>query len=160
MSTQPTSSSPQSSTPAVRGEPSSAGGGGLLTPQGTTTISDGVVSKIAEMAAREVRGVHELSGGVSGALRRLTPGMEERGSGADVEVGRKEAIVDLNLVVDYGVSIPQVSQAVRENVIDRIEYMSGLLVKEVNIDVSDLFFVEEARLRAQQRDREGGSRVE
>ena len=87
MSTQPTSSSPQSSTPAVRGEPSSAGGAGLLTPQGTTTISDGVVSKIAEMAAREVRGVHELSGGVSGALRRLTPGMEERGSGADVDMG-------------------------------------------------------------------------
>ena len=160
MSTQQTSSSPPSSTPAVRESPSSAGGGGLLTPQGSTSISDGVVSKIAEMAAREVRGVHELSGGVGGALRRLTPGMEERGSGADVEVGRREAIVDLNLVVDYGVSIPQVSQAVRENVIDRIEYMTGLQVKEVNIDVSDLFFVEEARLRAQQREREGGARVE
>jgi uncharacterized alkaline shock family protein YloU len=161
MSTQQTRSSPQSSTPAVREDPSSgAGGGGLLTSKGTTSISDSVVSKIAEMAAREVRGVHQLSGGVGGALRRLTPGMEERGSGADVEVGRREAIVDLNLVVDYGVSIPQVSQAVRENVIDRIEYMSGLQVKEVNIDVSDLFFVEEERLRTQQREREGGSRVE
>ena len=160
MSTQQSGASPQSSSPAVREGPSSAGGGGLLTPKGSTSISDGVVSKIAEMAAREVRGVHELSGGVGGALRRLTPGMEERGSGADVEVGRREAIVDLNLVIDYGVSIPQVSEAVRENVIDRIEYMTGLQVKEVNIDVSDLFFVEEERLRTQQREREGVSRVE
>ena len=159
MSTQQTSSSPQSTSPTVREGPVSAGGG-LITPQGSTSISDGVVSKIAEMAAREVRGVHDLSGGVGGALRRLTPGVDERGSGADVEVGRKEAIVDLNLVVDYGVSIPQVSQAVRENVIDRIEYMTGLQVKEVNIDVSDLFFVEEERRRTQQREREGVPRVE
>jgi len=119
-----------------------------------------VVSKVAEMAAREIRGVHDLSGGVGGALRRLTPGMDERGSGADVEVGKKEAIVDLNLVVDYGVSIPQVAEAVRENVIDRIQYMTGLRVKEVNIDVSDLFFVEEERRRVQQHEREQTALVE
>jgi uncharacterized alkaline shock family protein YloU len=160
MSTQKTSSSPQSLSSEAGDGPSSAGGGGLITPQGSTSISDSVVSKIAEMAAREVRGIHDLSGGVGGALRRLTPGVDERGAGADVEVGRKEAIVDLNLVVDYGVSIPQVSQAVRENVIDRIEYMTGLQVKEVNIDVSDLFFVEEERRRAQEREREGATRVE
>ncbi len=152
--------STQTTAPARRGAGGAAPGEGLVTPQGTTSIADGVVSKVAEMAAREIRGVHDLSGGVGGALRRLTPGMDERGSGADVEVGKKEAIVDLNLVVDYGVSIPQVAEAVRENVIDRIQYMTGLRVKEVNIDVSDLFFVEEERRRVQQHEREQTTSVE
>ncbi len=140
---------------------SGAGGpGGLVTPKGTTTISDAVVSKVAEIAAREVRGVHELSGGIGGTLRRLAPGMDDRGSGAEVEVGRKEALIELNIIVDYGVSIPQVAEQVRENVIDRVEYTTGLQVKEVNIDVNDIFFVEEERRRVQQSERENRPSVE
>lgn len=146
--------------PASRERNTAADEGALITPTGATTISDGVVSKVAEMAAREVRGVHELAGGVGGTLRRLTPGIDDRGAGASVEVGRKEAIIDLDVVVDYGVSIPQVAQSVRENVIDRVEYMTGLQVKEVNIDVTDLFFVEEERRRTQERDRDTAPRVE
>lgn len=133
---------------------------GLVTSKGTTTIADAVVSKIAEMAAREVRGVHDLSGGIGGTLRRLAPGMDERGSGASVEVGRKEAIIELDVVVDYGVSIPQLAQQVRANVTDRIEHMTGLMVKEVNIDVSDLYFAEEERRRSQERVRQETPRVE
>lgn len=122
-------------------------GAELSSAQGSTTINDAVVSKVAELAAREVRGVHELrGGGVGGTLRRLTPGADQRGSSASVEVGEKETIVELNLVVDYGVSIPQVAEAVRSNVIERVEYTTGLQVKEVNIDVSDLYFPEEDRL--------------
>jgi uncharacterized alkaline shock family protein YloU len=137
-----------------------APGNGLATDHGNTTISDDVVSKVAEMSAREIRGVHDLSGGVAGTLRRLTPGFDERGAGASVEVGEKETVVDLNLVVDYGVSIPQLADAVRENVIDRVEYTTGLRVKEVNIDVSDLFFVEEERRKQAQSEREQTPRVQ
>ena len=142
-------------------------GNDLVTPQGTTTIADGVVAKIAEAAAREVRGVHELSSGLGGALRRLAPGVSERGSAASVEVGQREAIVDLELVVDYGISIPQTTTAVRQNVISRLQQMTGLTVKEVNIEVSDLFFAEEERAtqaeRSQREARSGestGSKVE
>lgn len=142
------------------GVATSGGAQALASSKGTTTIADPVVSKVAEIAAREVRGVHDLSGGIGGTLRRLTPGVEERGGNASVEVGRKEAIVDLDLIVDYGVSIPQVAEQVRENVIDRIEYTTGLVVKEVNIEVTDLFFVEEERRRSQQRERDDTPRVE
>lgn len=132
----------------------------LDSDEGTTSIADAVVSKVAEIAAREIRGVHDLRSGVGGTLRRLTPGMDQRGGGPSVEVGRKEAIVDLDLIVDYGQSIPEVASAVRENVIDRVNYMTGLTVKEVNIDVTDLYFAEEERRKQAEKSQQQQPRVE
>ena len=57
-----------------------------------------------------------------------------------VEVGEREAAVDLTLVIEYGESIPQVSEAVRNNVIKRVEGITGLSVTEVNVEVNDLYF--------------------
>jgi uncharacterized alkaline shock family protein YloU len=155
MSTTATPNLPSTTRPPDAGKTE-----GLSSDHGSTTIADEVVSKVAEMAAREVRGVHELAGGIGGRLRRLTPGFDERGAGASVEVGEKETIVDLDLVVDYGVSIPQLSSAVRDNVIDRLEFITGLRVKEVNLEITDLFFVEEERRKEAQKSREHTSRVE
>jgi uncharacterized alkaline shock family protein YloU len=119
----------------------------LVTEQGRTTIADVVVSKIAGVAAREVPGVHELvtqgvGGAVSGLAQRMT-GADTRSQGVNVEVGEREAAIDLRLTVDYGVSIPQVAEAVRRNIMSRLEAMTGLIVKEVNIDVTDVYFPEE-----------------
>jgi uncharacterized alkaline shock family protein YloU len=120
----------------------------LITEQGKTTIADGVVAKIAGIAAQEVPGVHELvaqgaGATIAGMTQRMTGG-DTRAQGVTVEVGEREAAVDLTLTVDYGVSIPQVAEAVRRNVMARIETMTGLRVKEVNIAVTDLYFPEEA----------------
>jgi uncharacterized alkaline shock family protein YloU len=119
----------------------------LVTEQGKTTIADVVVSKIAGIGPREVPGVHELvtqgvGGAVSGLAQRVT-GADTRSQGVNVEVGEREAAIDLRLTVDYGVSIPQVAEAVRRNIMSRLEAMTGLIVKEVNIDVTDLYFPEE-----------------
>lgn len=111
--------------------------------KGKTHIANGVVAKIAGIAAREIEGVHELSSsGLSNLATRITRG-DTRATGVSVEVGEREAAVDLAAVMEYGVSIPQVAEAVRRNVMDRIHEMTGLLVKEVNIDVSDLYFPED-----------------
>lgn len=112
----------------------------LASDHGKTVIAEGVVSRVADMAAREVRGVHSLSGGMSTRLRRFTPGVGESNRAAAVEVGERETIVALDLIVEYGVSIPQLAEAVRGNVIERVEFTTGLTVKEVNIEVSDLHF--------------------
>lgn len=117
----------------------------LTTEHGRTVIAENVVARVADLAAREIRGVHSLSGGVGSRLRRLTPGIGESNRAAAVEVGEKEAIVALDLVVEYGVSIPQLAEAVRTNVIERVEFTTGLIVKEVNIEVSDLYFPEGER---------------
>jgi uncharacterized alkaline shock family protein YloU len=120
----------------------------LVTEQGKTTIADVVVARIAGIAAREVPGVHELvtqgvGGAVTGLAQRVT-GTDTRSQGVNVEVGERETAIDLRLTVDYGVSIPQVAEAVRRNIMSRLEAMTGLVVKEVNIDVTDLYFPEEA----------------
>jgi uncharacterized alkaline shock family protein YloU len=116
--------------------------GPLQSERGQTTIEDAVVTKVASTAAREVRGVHDLGGGVVRAMAPITQrvGVDERTQGVSVDVGEREAAVDLTVVIDYGESIPRVSQAVRDNVIRRIEGIIGLSVTEVNVTVNDLYF--------------------
>ncbi len=117
------------------------GPGGLQTEKGQTTIADPVVTKVAGIAAREVGGVYQLGGGVARALGAVTnrlPGGDSTTQGVSVEVGEKEAAVDLTVVVEYGESIPRVAQQIRENVVRRIEGITGLTVTEVNVAVNDL----------------------
>ncbi|WP_067828856.1 Asp23/Gls24 family envelope stress response protein [Nocardia inohanensis] len=125
----------------------SANTGDLVTDQGTTSIADIVVQKIAGLAAREVRGVHALGGGAArafGAIRDRIPGASASvGQGVSVEVGEKQAAVDLELVVEYGVAIAEMAKAVRRNVITAIEQMTGLEVVEVNINVNDVYIPED-----------------
>ena len=138
-------------TPAASIAPRAPGGGTggaqLTTEHGRTTIADVVVAKIAGLAAREVTGVHDLlpqgaGGAIAGLAQRVT-GSDARAQGVNVEVGEREAAVDLRMTVDYGVSIHQVAEAVRQNVIARVQGMTGLAVREVNVAVDDLFFPED-----------------
>ena len=116
----------------------------LKTERGTTTIQDGVVSKVAGIAAQEVDGVR-MGGGASqavGSIMSAVPGVSSasQSQGVSVEVGEVEAAVDLNLIVEYGRTIHQIAEAVRNNVIRRVENLVGLRVTEVNISVTDIFF--------------------
>jgi len=117
-------------------------GSPLVSSQGKTTIADTVVSKIAGIAAREVSGVYALGGGASrvvGALRERIPGANVNHSqGVSVEVGEKQAAVDLDIVAEYGVSIADLATGLRRNVITAIERMTGLEVTEVNVTVHDI----------------------
>ncbi len=116
-------------------------GGGDPATRGRTTISDGVVEKIAGMAARDVVGVHAMGSGLSrtfGAMRDRVPGAKSVTRGVKAEVGEVQTALDLEIVVEYGVSIADVARAVRENVIAAVERMTGLEVVEVNIAVGDV----------------------
>ncbi|MEU3182623.1 Asp23/Gls24 family envelope stress response protein [Streptomyces sp. NPDC006923] len=118
-------------------------GGGPPGSRGRTTIADGVVEKIAGLAARDVLGVHAMGSGMSrtfGAVRDRVPGGGKASvsRGVKAEVGEVQTALDLEIVVDYGVSITDVAVAVRENVISAVERMTGLEVVEVNIAVSDV----------------------
>ena len=116
--------------------------------RGRTTIAEGVVEKIAGLAAREVEGVHALGGGLSrtfGAMRDRVPRGNSKAParGVDAEVGDVQTAIDLEIVVDYGVAIGDLARSVRENVIGAVERMTGLEVVEVNIAVSDVKLPEE-----------------
>ena len=99
----------------------SGNGAPLESDRGQTSIDDAVVTKVAGIAAREVRG-------------------DERTQGVSVEVGEREAAVDLTAVIEYGESIPQVAEQIRDNVVKRVEGITGLSVTEVNVSVNDLHF--------------------
>lgn len=123
--------------------PGASGGSPLQSSNGGTSIHDSVVTKVAGIAAREVPGVHNMGGGAARALGGLTSKAgigDDRTQGVSVEVGEEEAAVDLTVVIDYGESIPQVSEQIRENVAKRIEGITGLRVTEVNVAVNDLYF--------------------
>ncbi len=114
----------------------------LQTSQGNTTIADGVVQKIAGLAAREVSGVYALGGGAArafGSLRERIPGATQTaGQGVSVEVGERQAAVDLDVVTEYGAPIAEIARSVRRNVVNAVEGMTGLQVTEVNIAVNDI----------------------
>lgn len=101
---------------------------------GVIKISEEVVSIIAGLAATEVKGVAGMSGGFVGGITDIL-GMKNLSKGVKVAVGEKEAAVDLFIIVDYGVSIPEVAWNIQENVKKAIETMTGLKVVEVNINV-------------------------
>ena len=128
----------------------------LQTERGSTSISDSVVAKIAGIASQEVDGIRMGSGGsqaVSGFLGSITGGSSgSQTQGVSVEVGQEEAAIDLTLTAEYGKSIPQLAEAVRRNVANRVESLVGLRVTEVNITVSNIFFPQqEAEQERQQQ---------
>lgn len=106
---------------------------------GSIRIADEVVGIIAGMAAMEIPGVAGMSGGLVGGFAEML-GKKNLSKGVKVEVGEKEAAVDLYIIVEYGVRIPEVALRVQENVKKAIESMTGLDVVEVNVHVQGVGF--------------------
>ncbi|SPL92274.1 Alkaline shock protein 23 [[Actinomadura] parvosata subsp. kistnae] len=151
MSNRPGGATATGTVPRARTQESTTS---LITEKGTTSIDDGVVAKIAGLAAREVSGVYAMGGGAAralGSVRGIVGGDRNVAQGVSVEVGERQAAVDLDLVAEYGTAIPDLAAAVRKNVIGAVERMCGLEVTEVNIRVDDV------HLPDQDRDRDRGS---
>ncbi len=138
-------------------EQSGRGANPLQSDKGTTTIGDAVVTQIAGIAAQEVEKV-QMGGGASAAvggfLQSVTGAASGGGSnfskGVSAEVGQEQAALDLTMAIEYGQSIPQITEAVRRNVINKVESLVGLQVTEVNIQVNDVQVPEERPMLQEQ----------
>ena len=121
--------------------------GPLQTEHGVTTIDENVVAKIAGMAAREVPGVYDMGNAVRRAFSAVTdriPNAQTNvAGGVSVQKGETQAAIEITIVIDYGVSIVEVSNAIRRNVIEQLEGTTGLEVVEVNINVTDVHLPDE-----------------
>ncbi len=136
-------------------------GGAKPAPRRTRqhTISDAVVAQVAGIAAQEVEKV-QMGGGTSAAVGGFLQGVAgsvtgssaggNASRGVSVEAGEEEAAIDLTMAIEYGQSIPQITEAVRRNVINRVESLVGLRVTEVNITVNDVQFPEERPMLGEQ----------
>jgi uncharacterized alkaline shock family protein YloU len=109
------------------------------TEMGTIQIAPEVIEIIAGLATVEVEGVAGMSGGISSGIAELL-GRKNLSKGVKVEVGQREAAVDVNIVVEYGRRIPEVASEIQRSVKRSIEVMTGLNVVEVNVHIHDVQF--------------------
>ena len=109
---------------------------------GSVRIASEVVKIIAGLAATEVKGVAGMSGGVVDGFAELLK-KKNLSKGVKVEVGEKQAAVDLFIVIEYGARIPDTAYVVQENVKRAIESMTGLEVVEVNVHIQGVEFKQE-----------------
>jgi len=109
---------------------------------GKVKIADEVVATIAGLAATEISGVAAMSGGIAGGIAEKL-GRKNLSKGVKVEVGDKEAAIDLFVIVDFGVKIPDVASKIQENVEKAVESHTGLKVVEVNVHVQGVYFKSE-----------------
>jgi uncharacterized alkaline shock family protein YloU len=137
-----------SSMPAKRGgsSPTQAKRSELSTDLGKTSIADSVVAKIAGVSCREVSGVHSMGSGLTstfGAIKdKLASSDPSPSRGVGVEVGERQAAIDVDIIVEFGSAIVDVAASIRRNVISQVEAMTGLEVTEVNVTVDDVFLGE------------------
>jgi uncharacterized alkaline shock family protein YloU len=113
---------------------------GAASSVGKTTIDEGVISKVAGIATRSVRGVYAVGGGVSRALGAIRDAMNQtdRSQGVSVEVGERQVAVDITLVAEYPMSLQKVADDVRAAVYAAIQDIVGMDVTEVNVTINDV----------------------
>ncbi len=142
---QPTASRPGDESPATTSTKASpATRDRMATGDGQISVAESVVQKIAGKACREMGGVHAMGTGgtrMFGSIRERIPGSSgpNVSQGVGVEVGETEAAIDLDIVVEYGVSIAELGRSIQRNVKQAVERMTGLRVVEVNIAVDDVY---------------------
>ena len=103
-------------------------------------IADEVVAVIAGKAVSEIQGVYEMSGGFAGGISEVLSGKKNLSKGIKVVVTEKEAKIDVNIIVEYGVRIPDIAWAAQNAVKSAVENMTGLDVVAVNINVQGITF--------------------
>ena len=116
----------------------------VLDDYGSVKISEEVVAIIAGIAATDVPGVAGMSGGIAGGIAEIL-GRKNLSKGVKVEVGEKEAAIDLYIIVEFGSRIPEVAWDIQEKVKTAVQTMTGLNVVEVNIHVQGVNFDKEIK---------------
>ena len=110
---------------------------------GNVKISVDVIATVASIATNEIKGVAGMSGNALGGIADILGGKKSKGKGVKVEISDSSCVIDLNIVVDYGVRIPDIAWDVQENVKNSVESMTGMTVTKVNIHVEGIDFSKE-----------------
>jgi uncharacterized alkaline shock family protein YloU len=106
---------------------------------GSVRIADEVIASIAGIAAMDTVGVVGMSSGLIGGMAELI-GKRNPAKGVKVQVGAREVAVDVYIIVEYGLRIPDVALQVQEKIKEAIETATGMSVVEVNVHVQGVGF--------------------
>lgn len=105
---------------------------------GVVKISDEVIGVIAGLAAGEIKGILGMNSGLVGGITQKLSGKKNHSKGVKVTVEEDTATIDLYVVVEYGIKIPDVAAKVQRNVKKAVESMTGLEVSLVNVFVQNI----------------------
>ncbi len=98
-------------------------------------ISDDVVTTIAGIAVADIPGVAEMAGGFAGGIQEVLSGKKNFSKGIKADIDGNDVKIDVNIIVNYGVRIPDVAFDIQTKVKKSVENMTGLNVEEVNVHV-------------------------
>lgn len=104
----------------------------------TLSYDDGVIEKIAGLAARNVDGILSLDGGMLSGITDRFRNQADPTQGIDAEVGKKQVALDMNATVEYGKDIHQLFDQVTQRVVRDIKNLTGLDVVELNLHINDV----------------------
>ena len=107
------------------------------------TISEDVIGIIAGLAAAEVEGVSGMTLGLVDGINQILGSNKKYSKGVKIEVEGNEVVINLYVIVKYGVKIPDVAFSIQNSVKNSVEGMTGLKVKSVNINVQGVTFEKE-----------------
>ena len=114
-------------------------------------IADDVVAIIAGKAVSEVNGVAGMAGGFAGGISEVLSGKKNLSKGIKVDVKEKETTIDVSIIVEYGVRIPDVAFEIQNRVKKAVETMTGLNVSGVNVHVQGVKTTEEQENNQEQQ---------
>ena len=112
---------------------------------GNIKISVDVVSTIAGIAASQTKGVAEMYSSFAGGIAEKFGGKKNPSKGVKVDMTAESVGIDLYIVVEYGVRIPELAWEIQESVKDNVETMTGLEVEKVNIHIEGVSFASEEK---------------
>lgn len=106
-------------------------------------IEDKVVAKIARIAVNSVDGILEMKGNIADSIGSFFGSNDSKNAGVNVEVGEREAKVNLDVIIEYGKNARQMFNDIQRVVGQNVKEMTGLDVVTVNVDVVDVLTKQE-----------------
>lgn len=97
-------------------------------------ISSEVIAVITSIISSDIPGVAGMSGGVVGGIAERL-GRHDMTRGIKVQVDEDRVSIDLNIIVEYGISIVDTTDKLKKEVRTNVEKTTGLKVKAININV-------------------------
>lgn len=101
-------------------------------------IEDKVVAKIARIAINQVDGILEMKGNIADSIGSFFGSSERRTAGVNVEVGEREAKINLDVIIEYGKNAREIFNNIQRVVSANVREMTGLEVVTINVDVVDV----------------------
>ncbi len=108
--------------------------------QDTVKISPDVVATIAGVATTEIEGVAGMCSTFAGGLAEKLGAKKNPAKGIKVEIKEKSVVIDLYIIVEFGIRIPELAWEIQESVKNNVETMTGLSVEKVNVHIDGISF--------------------